>query len=111
MARVEKIAHWMRAELTAAGARGFVVGLSGGIDAAGVARLAQMAAPGAILALLLPCHSDPQDELDALSVASRFSLTTMRVDLSAVYDALATEVQAALRSVPESTRHVGQADP
>ena len=86
MAKAEKIALWMRSRLAAAGARGFVVGLSAGIDSALVARLAQMAAPGAVTGVLLPCHSDPQDERDALAVASHFALATMRVDLSPTYD-------------------------
>src|SRR5437879_5825024 len=54
MAKAEKIALWMRSQLSAAGARGFLVGLSGGVDSALVARLAQMAAPGAVTAVLLP---------------------------------------------------------
>src|SRR5204863_1047631 len=42
MAKAEKIAFWMRSRLASAGARGFLVGISGGIDSAVVARLAQM---------------------------------------------------------------------
>lgn len=111
MARSEKIALWMRSQLSSAGARGFVVGLSGGIDSAVVARLAQMAAPGAVTAVLLPCHSDPQDERDALALASHFALATMGVDLSATYDVLAAEAEAALRVLPESVRSAAPSDP
>jgi NAD+ synthase len=111
MAKAEKIALWMRSQLAAAGARGFIVGLSGGIDSAVVARLAQMAAPGAVTGVLLPCHSDPQDERDALALASHFALATIRVDLSATYDVLAAEAQAGLRVLPESVRSVTPADP
>ena len=111
MAKAEKIALWMRSQLASAGARGFVVGLSGGIDSAVVARLAQMAAPGAATGVLLPCHSDPQDERDALALASHLALPTMRVDLSATYDVLVAEAQAALRVLPEPVRSVTPADP
>jgi NAD+ synthase len=111
MAKAEKIALWMRAQLSSAGARGFVVGLSGGVESAVVARLAQMAAPGAATGVLLPCHSDPQDERDAQSVASHFSLSTMRIDLSASFDALVGEAQSALRVLPEAVRSVTPADP
>src|SRR5215470_19740420 len=65
MSRSERIAGWMRRQLHSSGARGFVVGLSGGIDSAVVARLAQLAAPGHVLAVILPCHSDPRDTSDA----------------------------------------------
>ena len=104
MAKAEKIAFWMRSRLASAGARGFLVGISGGIDSAVVARLAQMAAPGAVTGVLLPCHGDPQDERDALVVASHFALATLRVDLSATYDVLAAEAQAALRNRPGPIR-------
>jgi NAD+ synthase len=113
MAKAEKIALWMRSRLASAGARGFIVGLSGGIDSALVARLAQMAAPGpgAVTGVLLPCHSDAQDERDALAIASHFALATMRVDLSATYDLFAAEAQAALRLIPEQVRSATPADP
>src|SRR5688572_13304795 len=111
MAKAEKIALWMRSQLSAAGARGFLVGLSGGVDSAVVARLAQMAAPGAVTAVLLPCHSDPQDERDAQAVASHFSLPATRIDLSATYDLLVTEAQAALRGLPDPLRSLTPTDP
>ena len=94
----------MRQQLTATGARGFVVGLSGGIDSAVVARLAQLAAPGHVVAAILPCHSDPQDERDAALVAAQFSIPTIRIDLSASYDALVAESQAAVQTLPPQMR-------
>jgi NAD+ synthase len=94
----------MRRQLTASGARGFVVGLSGGLDSAVVARLAQLAAPGAVVGAQLPCHSDPQDDQDAAAVAQHFSLTTVRVDLSPSYDRLITDAQAALGTLPALMR-------
>jgi NAD+ synthase len=96
MPAAERIAGWMRRCLSSSGARGFVVGLSGGLDSAVVARLAQLAAPGAVVGLVLPCHSDPKDERDALAIAKQFSLPTARVDLSGAYDTLAADGQAAL---------------
>src|SRR5580765_8044325 len=104
MPAAERIASWMRRYLAATGARGFVVGLSGGIDSATVARLAQLAAPGAVVGVLLPCHSDPQDEHDAQLVAKHFALATATVDLSATYDQLVADAQAALRSLPPQLR-------
>ena len=101
----------MRQLLHTSGGRGFIVGLSGGIDSAVVARLAQLAAPGNVLAAILPCHSDPQDERDAMLVAHHFSMTTARIDLSASYDALVADVQAALGTLPEPMRATTPADP
>ncbi len=94
----------MRQHLVSSGAQGFVVGLSGGIDSAVVARLAQLAAPGHVVAGILPCHSDPQDEHYAMLVATQFSMPTVRIDLAAAYDALVGEAQAALETVPPQIR-------
>lgn len=94
----------MRQQITAAGARGLVVGLSGGLDSAVVARLAQLAAPSAVIAAMLPCHSDPADDEDAAAVASHFSLTTVRIDLSSAYDQLTAGSQAAVKALPAGVR-------
>jgi NAD+ synthase len=101
----------MRRQLSASGARGFVVGLSGGLDSAVVARLAQLAAPGHVVAALLPAHSDPADERDADLVASHFSLATVRVDLSETYDAELAAAQSALQALPEQLRGPRPSDP
>ena len=102
MGRAEKIAGWMREQVTSAGAQGLVVGLSGGIDSALVARLAQLAMPNAVLGVLMPCHSDPQDERDAAKLAAHISLPTVRVDLDSPYDALTRVAKAALENLPSS---------
>ena len=111
MSQPERIAAWMRRQLSAAGAHGFVVGLSGGIDSAVVARLAQLAAPGRVLAAILPSHSDPQDETDAELVAKTFSLPVARVDLTPTYEALAVAVQNAVKTLPSDMRPAAPSDP
>src|SRR5438876_3827272 len=102
MALVERLAGWMRESVAAAGAQGLVVGLSGGVDSAVVARLAQLAAPGEALGVLMPCHSDPQDERDAATLAKHFSLPTVRMDLSQPYDSLVVTLKPALESAPRT---------
>jgi NAD+ synthase len=104
MARAEHLAKWMRERVHLAAARGLVVGLSGGVDSAVVARLAQLAAPGNVVGVLLPCHSDPRDEHDAMRLAAHFSIPTMRIDLSATHDSLVAAAQPPLRSMMEHGR-------
>lgn len=94
------IVEWLRRQMTAARARGFVVGLSGGIDSAVVARLCQLAAPGHVVGVLMPCHSDPRDEADAMLVADHFGLSTIRVDLTSTYDQLVSVLTQALATLP-----------
>ena len=66
----------------AAGAQGLVFGLSGGIDSAVVGRLCQLAMPESSLGLLMPCHSNRDDEADARLVAEHFGIPVMRVPLA-----------------------------
>ncbi len=91
----EAIAAWMRQRVSAADARGLLVGLSGGVDSAVAARLCQLATPGAALGVLLPCHSDPADERDARAVAEHFKLPVVRVALDEPFDALARAIKDA----------------
>jgi NAD+ synthase len=111
MSTAERIAQWMRRQIASTGARGFVVGLSGGVDSAVVARLAQLAAPGHVVGAILPCHSDPEDERFAALVATHFSLTTVRVDLSDAYDVTIAAAHAAVRALPAPTQGRTPVDP
>lgn len=101
----EHIASWMRRQAYEASAGGFVVGLSGGVDSAVVARLSQIAMPGCVLGVILPCHSDPQDEADARLVAAHFALPAVRVDLATSYEPLVAQVKAALAQAPADLPH------
>ncbi|MGE5814828.1 MAG: NAD(+) synthase [Acidobacteriota bacterium] len=93
---IDRIVNWLDGKLAASVARGFVVGLSGGIDSAVVARLCQMTRKDQTVGVLLPCHSDPQDEADARLVAEHFGLPTTHVDLAATYDTFLRDARAAV---------------
>ncbi|NLO90237.1 MAG: NAD(+) synthase [Clostridia bacterium] len=86
--RLEKIALWIKNKVLEAGAEGTVFGLSGGVDSSIVAVLCKKAFPHNILALIMPCHSHPQDMQDAIKVAEKFNIKYFVIDLSKVYDKL-----------------------
>ena len=94
--RSSEIIDWMKGQVSAAGARGIAVGLSGGIDSAVVIGLAARATPGHVVGVVMPCHSDPADEAHATLVASHFNVKTVRVDLAATWDQLTDELRGAL---------------
>src|SRR5882757_934140 len=96
----DAIVEWLRQRLTHAGGRGFVFGLSGGLDSAVVARLCQSAAPANVVGVLMPVHSDPQDEADALLVAEHFRIPTIRVDLGPLFDDFTATVGDAMAAIP-----------
>jgi NAD+ synthase len=91
----ERIIRWIRERVKQAGSAGVVLGLSGGIDSAVVAVLARKALGDDALTLLLPCHSLPEDERDALLVADRFDLPWERLDLTPVYNAFLKQLPLA----------------
>lgn len=101
MSAADRIATWIRERVTAAGARGLVFGLSGGIDSAVVARLCQLALPYRVLGVYLPCYSHPQDAEDAQLVASTYEFPLVTVDLAAPYDALLEALTRGIRGLPD----------
>jgi len=100
-ARTDAIVDWLRQRLAQTGARGFVVGLSGGLDSAVVARLCQKAAPANVLAVQLPCHGNPEDDDAARLLADHFEMPTMRIDLAPVYDVFVEDLGYAADHLPD----------
>jgi NAD+ synthase len=98
MAWAERIANWLRDYASQAGACGYVVGLSGGIDSSTTAVLCKRAVGEDVLAVLMPCYSLPQDTELAHLVAEAFDIETRTIDLGPVYDVL---VAALPREVSE----------
>ena len=84
----DHLVRWMRAEVEASGARGLVVGLSGGVDSAVVACLARNAFRDTHVALTIPIESDPSDLADAHAVVEHFHLNAKDIALDEVYDKL-----------------------
>jgi NAD+ synthase len=91
-----ELAHCLQEYVETAGAEGYVVGLSGGIDSATVAALCRRAVGDEVLGVLLPCHSAPEDEAMAHLAADAFDLKTVTVDLSDVYDTMITALPPGL---------------
>ena len=102
--RASDLAAWLRARVSAAGARGLTFGLSGGVDSAVVAGLCAVAMPGHALGLILPCGTDrneeADDEADARLVAEHFRIPAARVDLAPAFDALTGGLEAVPAALP-----------
>jgi NAD+ synthase len=98
--RTDALVEWLRGRLNESGARGFVFGLSGGLDSAVVARLCQAAAPASVVGVLMPLHGDPRDEADAMLVADHFQIPTIRVDLAPAYDRFTRTLEDAMATLP-----------
>ena len=91
-----KIVSWIRGQVKSAKAKGIVLGLSGGIDSAVVAALSKEAVGREkVLAVFLPCNSNPQDLKDAKLIAQKLKLKSKLVNLSGVYNVF-------LRALPDA---------
>jgi NAD+ synthase len=84
----EDIAKWIGEQVKAAGKKGIVVGLSGGIDSACVAALAKKALGPNVLGLILPCNSSQTDEKFALKIAEAFGIETKTIPLNNIFNGL-----------------------
>ncbi len=71
-----------------AGAKGAVVGMSGGVDSSVAAILCKRAVADEVLGVIMPCNSDPTDEEHAHLVAELLDIRTETVDLGSVFDLL-----------------------
>ncbi len=99
--RSEQLAAWIRQRVAIAGAQGIAVGLERRHRLRGRRPLAQLATDGQVIGVIMPCHSDPQDEADARLVADHFSMPTARDGpraplRSAVVESLTNTVAAAV---------------
>ncbi|NLJ49858.1 MAG: NAD(+) synthase [Candidatus Atribacteria bacterium] len=82
----DRIVTWLQRMVQNANAKGLVFGLSGGIDSSVVGVLTQIAFPENALGLILPCHSLPQDQQDAVLVAEKFAIPYRIFSLDCIYD-------------------------
>lgn len=83
----ERLISWTKDLFDRTGARGGVLGMSGGVDSSLLAAvLRRVLGPDSVLGLIMPIHSIPDDESDALAAAEALDIRTIKVDLSSAFD-------------------------
>ncbi len=81
---IKKLVAWLKDELHETKTRGFVLGLSGGLDSSVCAALIRKVTNNC-LGLILPIESDVEDLDDATEIAILLNLKTQYLDLTSVY--------------------------
>ena len=84
---IHKIVQWLKDELNETKTKGFVLGISGGLDSSVCAALIKKATADC-LGLILPIESDIKDIDDASEMASVINLKTQYIDLTSVCNSL-----------------------
>lgn len=93
----EKLVSWLKEQVESSGGKGAVFGLSGGIDSAVVAALCREAFGKNCLAVIMPCHSNPQDKQDALEIVRSLDLPYREVVLDDVFDAILRSIKGSIK--------------
>lgn len=82
----EEISRWIKEKISEASAAGAVLGMSGGVDSSVVAVLCKKALGENVLGVIMPSNSSPEDERDAMLVAEKFKIKTVKVELGKVFE-------------------------
>jgi len=80
------IQNWVKDKVEQAGSDGVILGLSGGIDSSVLAVLLKRAFGAKMLALIMPCHSDPSDLIHAELLSRKFDIPNHVIDITRIYD-------------------------
>jgi NAD+ synthase len=90
----DTIVAWLREQAKNAGAKGLIVGLSGGVDSSVVASLCKKAMPGQCFGLIMPCGSISQDAEHAKMIAEKIKMPYKTIDLGPGFEVLSTDLKS-----------------
>lgn len=105
---IEHIVNWLRRQVRETQTNGLTVGISGGVDSAVVTFLIKQAFPDHSLGVIMPCHSNPSDQEDALKVVEASGIDYLVVDLSETHDHLLHNLQSQLTKKDGSEIKIGR---
>ena len=97
-ATVQHLVKWLQERVAAAGAKGVVFGLSGGVDSAVAAVIAKRAFPNDCLALMMPCHSPVNDLLHSQALVAQFDIPSRMVEIENAYNLLIPQFESFIKT-------------
>ncbi len=94
---------WLCQQVSNAGAKGIILGLSGGIDSSVLAALGREAlGKSGVFGVIMPCYSIDDDEADARLLAEKLDISFKRVDLSGVFDSILDSLNEEITQLAKS---------
>lgn len=81
--------EWLKHQLTITGMKGYILGMSGGIDSALVGAIAQKAVGEKLFCVVMPCESHENDAKDAYELMDKLGIQYVTVDLTETYRVMA----------------------
>lgn len=89
---------WIREYVEKTGAKGIVIGNSGGKDSATVLAMAVKAiGKEKVISIAMPCFSKDSDLEDAKLVADKFDVALLKIDLSNTYQQMENEINSQIK--------------
>ena len=84
----EQMVNWLREKVAEAGAKGVILGISGGVDSAVVGMIAKRAFPEDTLGVMMPCGSLEEDLEHAMLLVQECGMKSCVVDLTNAFNTM-----------------------
>ena len=97
-AGINEVVLWLREQVNNCGARGLLVGISGGVDSAVVACLIKRAFPNNSLGVILPIKSDIRDIKDGNLSIKTCNIECLEIDLKEEHNSIMEKVATQLEN-------------
>lgn len=105
---VTKIVSWLQSQVRNANVKGLVVGVSGGLDSAVVAKLIKLACPENSLGVIMPLKSNPIDVDDATKVIENCQINHLTIDLTKTHEVLFNQIEEQIQKNNEWSKSAAQ---
>lgn len=95
---INSLASWLKNQAKDAGAKGLLVGISGGIDSAVVANLIKLAMEDNSLGVIIPILSSNSSLEDAYLLIDQCKISSLTIDLTDIHKKMLNEITSTMKT-------------